>query len=86
MSGSVLRFQPRRDGTNGKSQYRICQSPRVQRCCRRACVSTLEGYSSTSSTSETSATRAWSPSNRSCESSVFSGTESSSAAVNASTS
>ena len=43
MSGSGLRLRPRRDGTNGNSQNRICQSPRIQRCCRRACDSTLDG-------------------------------------------
>ena len=29
---AVLRLSPRRDGTNGNSQNRICQSPRIQRC------------------------------------------------------
>jgi hypothetical protein len=58
MIARELRFNPERVGTNGNSQNRICQSPRIQRCWRRAWVSTLEGYSSTSSTSETSATRA----------------------------
>ena len=69
---------PWRVGTNGNNQSRICQSPRIHRCWRRACASTLDGYSSTSSTSDTSATRACRPSNRSCDSSAFSGTESSS--------
>ncbi len=86
MSGSEFRLMPWRDGTNGNSQKRICQSPRIQRCCRRACASTLEGYSSTNSTSDTRATRAWSPSNRSWDSSEFSGTQSSREATKASTS
>ena len=47
ISGSGLRLRPWRDGTNGNSQNRICQSPRIQRCWRRACVRTLDGYSST---------------------------------------
>ena len=40
---SGLRLRPRRDGTNGNSQNRICQSPRTHRCWRRACDSTLDG-------------------------------------------
>ena len=43
MSGTGFRLRPRCDGTNGNSQKRICQSPRTQRCCRRACESTLDG-------------------------------------------
>jgi hypothetical protein len=44
MSGSRLRSRrPERVGTSGKSQRRICQSPRTQRCWRRACASTVEG-------------------------------------------
>ena len=58
MTGRVFRCSPWRDGTNGNSHRRICQSPRIQRCCRRAWESTLDGYSSTSSTSDTRATRA----------------------------
>ena len=43
MSGRRLRSSPPRDGTNGNSQSRICQSPRTQRCWRRAWASTLDG-------------------------------------------
>ena len=35
MSGRRLRATPRRDGTTGSSQNRICQSPRTHRCWRR---------------------------------------------------
>ena len=41
--GRWLRCSPLRVGTKGKSQARICQSPRAHRCCRRAWVRTLEG-------------------------------------------
>ena len=43
MSGSRLRPKPVRVLTQGKSQPRICQSPRTQRCSRRACARTLAG-------------------------------------------
>jgi hypothetical protein len=81
MSGSRLRSRPCRVGTTGSSHDRICQSPRTQRCWRRAWASTLEGKSSTTSTSDTSAQRANRPSNRSCESIAFSATRPSSAAA-----
>ena len=35
--------RPERDGANGNSHQRICQSPRTQRCWRRACARTLDG-------------------------------------------
>ncbi len=57
-SGSPFFAKPRRVGTTGRSHARICQSPRIQRCWRRACARTFEGKSSTSSTSETRAVRA----------------------------
>ena len=41
--GRRLRSNARRVRTTGSSQLRICQSPRTQRCCRRACATTLEG-------------------------------------------
>ena len=43
IAGKRLRVSPRRDGTSGNSQKRICQSPRTQRCWRRAWASTLPG-------------------------------------------
>ena len=38
-----LRMRPERLGTHGKSQRRICQSPRTQRCSRREWARTLAG-------------------------------------------
>ncbi len=43
ISGSRLRSKPVRVRTQGSSQPRICQSPRTQRCRRRACARTLAG-------------------------------------------
>ena len=58
----------------GPSHGRSCQSPRHQRCTRRAARSCRSGKASTSSTSEASPARAKMPSNRSWLSRVLSGT------------
>src|SRR3982075_2252387 len=57
--GSVLRTLRRfASGTVGKIKCKICQSPRVHRCCRLTYASYEAGYSSSSSISVTSAARA----------------------------
>ena len=43
MSGRRLRSRPAASGRSGSSQRRICQSPRTQRCWRRAWASTFPG-------------------------------------------